>query len=44
VNNRIKFLFKAYGYYANDIDEGNYLIEEDGNRKFIIPLLEVEEE
>lgn len=44
VHSRIEFLFKAYGYYTNQIDESNYLIEENGNRKFTIPLLEVEEE
>lgn len=44
VDNRVKLMFKAYGYYSGDIAENAYLIEENGNRKFTIPLLEIEEE
>ena len=41
---RIEFMFKAYGYYSGNKAENAYLVKENGNRKFTIPLLEVEEE
>ena len=36
-------MFKAYDYYTV-MDNYSYLVEESGNHKFTIPLLEVEEE
>lgn len=44
VNDRIKLMYKAYGYYAGGTVEKANIVEEDGNRKFNIPLLEIEEE
>ncbi len=43
VKKRIEFMFKAYDYYTVT-DNYSYLLEESGNHKFTIPLLEVEEE
>jgi len=41
VQNRLDFLFKAYSYYS---EKGHKIWNEDGNRYFEIPLIEVEEE
>lgn len=41
---RVKLMFKAYNYYSSDFTEKDCFIEEDGYRKFTIPLLEIVEE